>query len=168
MTIKQLLSSFRNLEKGIDYKILENSVYFLEDVKDKTTKFKLEQEYWNLCIENFNFKEILFFENEFSVMKNQSSKKCDWVLFESNNLYFVESKDVKPRNRRKERIDAIKQLIASVKFYNSKVDLTTTKLFCQICFKSKSRIINTGDLVRKKIFRQYNSDFTEGNYILFE
>lgn len=168
MTIEQFLARFPNLEKDICYKILKDSVYYLEDIKDAITIFKIEEEYWNLCIDNNNSKEILLIENEFSVMKNEKSKKCDWVLFENNNLYFVESKDVKPRSRNKERKDAIKQLIATIEFYSSKIDLSTTQLFSQICFKSNSRIIKTGDQTRKKIFKQYNSDFTEGNYILFE
>lgn len=168
MTIEKLLAHFPNLEKNICYKTLNDHVYYLEDIKDAITRFKLEKEYWNLCIENDNSKEILLFENEFSVMKNEKSKKCDWVLFENNNLYFIESKDVKPRSRNKERKDAIKQLIASIEFFSSKIDLSTTNLFSQICFKSKSRIIKTGDQARKKIFSQYNSDFTEGNYISFD
>lgn len=168
MTIKQLLAHFPNLEKDICYKTLKDPVYYLEDIKDAITSFKFEEEYWNLCIENDNSKEILLLENEFSVMKNETSKKCDWVLFENNNLYFVESKDVKPRSRNKERKDAIKQLIATIEFYSSKIDLSTTNLFSQICFKSNSRIIKTGDQARKKTFSQYNSDFTEGNYISFD
>lgn len=168
MTIEQLLAYFPNLEKGICYKTLKDSVYYLEDIKDAITNFKFEEEYWNLCIENGNSKEILLFENEFSVMKNETSKKCDWVLFENNNLYFVESKDVKIRSRNKERKDAVKQLIATIEFYSSKIDLSNTQLFSQICFKSNSRIIKTGDQARKKIFSQYNSDFTQGNYISFD
>ncbi len=168
MTVEQLLAHFPNLEKGVCYKNLTGSVYYLEDIKDAVTSFKLEEEYWNLCIENNHSKEILLLENEFSVMKNETSKKCDWVLFENNNLYFVESKDVKPRSRNKERKDAIKQLIATIEFYSSKIDLSSKNLFSQICFKSNSRIIKTGDQARKKIFSQYNSDFTEGNYISFD
>jgi hypothetical protein len=168
MTVEQLLAHFPNLEKDICYKILKDSVYYLEDVKDAITRFKFKEEYWNLCIENYNSKEILLLENDSSVMKNEDSKKCDWVLFENNKLYFVESKDVKLSSRNKERGDAIKQLIATIEFYNSTIDLSTTKLFSQICFKSKSKIIKTGDQARKKIFSQYNSDFTEGNYISFD
>lgn len=165
MTLEKLLAHFPNLEKDICYKTLEDCFYYLEDIKDAVTRFKLEDEYWNLCIENENSKEILLLENEVSIMKNETTKKCDWVLFENNNLYFIESKDVKPRSRNKERKDAIKQLIASIEFFNSKIDLSSINLFSQICFKSNSRIIKTGDQARKKIFSQYNSDFTEGNYI---
>lgn len=168
MTNKQFLTHFPDLEKDICYKNLTNSVYYLEDIKDAITSFKSEEEYWNLCVENDNLKEILFLENEFSVMKNETSKKCDWVLFENNNLYFIESKDVKMRGRAKERKDAIKQLIATIEFYNSRIDLTPIKLFSQVCFKSNSRIIKPGDQARKKTFSQYNSDFTEGNHIVFE
>lgn len=168
MTNEQLLAHFPDFKKDICYKRLKDSVYYLEDVKDALTNFKSEEEYWNLCIENIISKEILLLENEFSVMKNESSKKCDWVLFQNNNLYFVESKDVKMRGRAKERKDAIKQLIATIEFYNSKIDLSKTKLFSQVCFKSNSKIIKSGDQARKKIFSQYNSDFIEGNHIVFE
>jgi hypothetical protein len=168
MSLEELLANFPDLEKDTCYKILNDSVYYLEDIKDAVTSFKFEEEYWNLCLENDSSKEILLLENEFSIMKNEVSKKCDWVLFENNNLYFVESKDVKPRSRNKERKDAIKQLIATIEFYNSRIDLSSINLFSQICFKSNSRIIKTGDQARKKIFSQYNSDFTEGNHIIFE
>jgi hypothetical protein len=166
--IEQLLAHFPDLKKDICYKILTNSVYYLEDIKDAVTKFKSKEEYWNLCLENDNSKEILLLENEFSVMKNQVSKKCDWVIFENKNIYFIESKDVKPRSRNKERKDAIKQLIATIEFYDSKIDLSSLNISSQVCFKSNSRIINTGDQARKKTFKQYNSEFTEGNYISFE
>jgi hypothetical protein len=168
MRIEQLLAHFPDLEKDTCYKILNDSVYYLEDIKDAVTSFKFEEEYWNLCLENDNSKEIILLENEFSIMKNEVSKKCDWVLFENNNLYFVESKDVKMRGRAKERIDATKQLIASIIFYKSKMELTTITIFSQICFKSKSKIIKTGDQARKVLFKQYDSEFSESNYISFE
>jgi hypothetical protein len=168
MTIEELLANFTDLEKNICYKTLKDSVYYLEDIKDEITKFKLEEEYWNLCLENNRLKEILLLENEFSVMKNELSKKCDWVIFENNTIFFIESKDVKPRSRNKERKDAIKQLIATINFYQSKIDLSKLTIFSQICFKSNSKIIKTGDQARKIIFKQLNSEFTEGNYITIE
>ena len=133
MSFEELLANFPYLKKDICYRILENSVYYLEEIKDSVVEFKSEEEYWNLCLENENLKEILFLENEFSVMKNETTKKCDWVLFQNNNIYFIESKDVKPRSRNKERNDAIKQLIASIEYYNSKIDLSTITIYSQIC-----------------------------------
>jgi hypothetical protein len=168
MSFEELLANFPALEKDVCYKILENSVYYLEEIKDSITNFKSEEEYWNLCIENDNLKELLLLENEFSLMKNVDSKKCDWVVFGNNNIYFIESKDVKPRNRRKERNDATKQLIATIEFYKSKIDLDSITIISQICFQSKSKIVKAGDQARKKVFKQYNSDFTEGNYIAFD
>ena len=168
MSFEELLANFPYLEKDICYRILENSVYYLEEIKDSVVEFKSEEEYWNLCLENENLKEILFLENEFSVMKNETTKKCDWVLFQNKNIYFIESKDVKPRSRNKERNDAIKQLIASIEYYNSKIDLSTITIYSQICFKSNSRTIKAGDQARKVLFKKYNSEFTEGNYISFE
>ena len=100
-------------------------------------------------------------------MKNENSKKCDWVIYENKKIFFVESKDVKPRNRSKERKDAIKQLITTIEFYNSKIDLNSLSIFSQICFQSKSRVIKAGDQARKVLFKQYNSEFSEGNFIKF-
>jgi hypothetical protein len=168
MTIEELLVNFPNLERNICYKTLNNSIYYLEDIKDDITKFKSEEEYWNLCIENFNTKEFLLLENEYSIMKNENTKKCDWVIFENNTIFFIESKDVKPRSRNKERKDAIKQLIATINFYQSKIDISKLTIFSQICFKSNSKIIKTGDQARKILFKQLNSEFTEGNYITFK
>ncbi len=168
MISEELLAHFSDLKKGICYKTLNHTIYFLEDIKDAITSFKSEEEYWNLCLQNDNSKEILLLENEFSIMKNEVTKKCDWVIFENKKLYFIESKDVKMRGRSKERKDATKQLIASIDFYKSKIDLSSTTIFSQICFKSKSRIIKTGDQARKILFNQYNSEYREGNYISFE
>lgn len=168
MSFEELLAHFPDLQKDVCYKILENSIYYLEEVKDSTTQFKSEEEYWNLCLENDNLKEILLLENEHSIMKNEDSKKCDWVLFENDTLYLIESKDVKPRNRRKERNDAAKQLIATIEFYKSKIDLDSISIFSQICFQSKSRVIKAGDQARKVLFKQYNSEFSEGNLIKFD
>lgn len=168
MSFEELLANFPDLEKDVCYKILENSIYYLEEVKDSTVQLKTEEEYWNLCLENENLKEILFLENEYSIMKNEVSKKCDWVIFENNKLFLVESKDVKPRNRRKERNDATKQLIATLEFYKSKIDLSSIAIFSQICFQSNSKIVKAGDQARKILFKQYNSEFSEGNIIKFE
>ncbi|MEL1239706.1 hypothetical protein [Flavobacterium flavipallidum] len=168
MSFEELLANFPYLEKDVCYKTLENSIYYLEEIKDSTVQFKSEEEYWNLCLENENLKKILFLENENSIMKNEDSKKCDWVLFEGDKLYFIESKDVKPRNRRKERNDATKQLIATIEFYKSKMKLDSITIYAQICFQSKSKTIKAGDQARKVLFKQYNSDFSEGNLIKFE
>lgn len=167
MSLEELLSNFPDLEIDVCYKKLENPIYYLEEIKDSITQFKSEEEYWNLCLENENLKTILLLENENSVMKDADSKKCDWVLFENNNIYFIESKDVKPRNRNKERKDATKQLITSIEFYKSKIDLNSLSIFSQICFQSKSKVIKAGDQARKVLFKQYNSEFTEGNLIKF-
>ncbi|MCW2119508.1 hypothetical protein [Flavobacterium sp. 7A] len=168
MSHEELLANFPNLEKGICYKILEEATYYLEEVKESTVTFKTETDYWNLCIENNLLKTILLLENEFSIMKNETSKKCDWVLYEDKKIFFVESKDVKPRSRNKERKDAVKQLIATIEYYNSKIDLSTFTISSQICFKSNSRTIKTGDQARKVLFKKYNSDFNESNFISFE
>jgi hypothetical protein len=72
------------------------------------------------------------------------------------------------KQRNKERKDATKQLIASIEFYKSKLDLTSVSILSQICFKSNSRIIKAGDQARKVLFKQHNSDFVESNYILFK
>lgn len=168
MSFEELLANFPDLKKDVCYKILENSVYYFEEIKDSPAQLKTEEEYWNLCLENENLKEILFLENENSIMKNEDSKKCDWSIFENNNIYFIESKDVKPRNRSKERKDATKQLIATIEFYKSKINLDSISIFSQICFQSKSKIIKTGDQARKVLFKQYNSEFSEGNLIKFD
>jgi hypothetical protein len=168
MIFEELLANFPDLKKDICYKILENPIYYLEDIKDAPTSFKSDTEYWNLCLENSSPTKILLLENEFSIMKNETSKKCDWVLFKNNRLYFVESKDIKMKQRNKERKDATKQLIASIEFYKSKLDLTSVSILSQICFKSNSRIIKAGDQARKVLFKQHNSDFVESNYILFK
>lgn len=168
MSFEKILANFPDLEKDICFKILENRIYYLQEIKDSTVQFKTEEEYWNLCLENEKLKEILFLENEYSIMKNEDSKKCDWVLFESDNLYFIESKDVKLRGRTKERIDATKQLIATIEFYKTKIDFNTVKIFSQICFKSNSKIVKAGDQARKVLFKQYNSEFSEGNLIIFK
>lgn len=168
MSSEELLAHFPNLEKDICYKILDKSIYYLEEIKDSTVQLKTEEEYWNLCLENENLKKILFLENEYSIMKNEDSKKCDWSIFENNNIYFIESKDVKPRNRNKERKDATKQLIATIEFYKSKIDLDSISIFSKICFQSKSKIVKAGDQARKVLFKQYNSEFSEGNLIKFD
>ena len=59
MSFEELLANFPYLKKDICYRILENSVYYLEEIKDSVVEFKSEEEYWNLCLENENLKEIL-------------------------------------------------------------------------------------------------------------
>ncbi|MFH6994736.1 hypothetical protein [Flavobacterium sp. FlaQc-48] len=168
MSCEELLANFPDLKKDVCYKILENHIYYLEEIKDSTVQLKTEEEYWNLCLDNEKLKKILFLENEYSIMKNEDTKKCDWVIYENKNIHFIESKDVKPRNRNKERKDATKQLITTIEFYKCKIELDSINIFSQICFQSKSKIVKAGDQARKVLFKQYNSEFSEGNLIKFE
>ncbi|CAM3826924.1 hypothetical protein FLBR109950_03610 [Flavobacterium branchiophilum] len=46
------------------------------------------------------------------------------------------------------------------------MQLENINLHSQICFKSKSKIIKSADQARKKLFEQYNSTLTEGNYLI--
>ncbi len=154
------------MQEMVCYKNLSGLSYYLEDIKDAETNFVTEEEYWNFCIENPDNKNIIFVENEFCVMSNIGTKKCDWVLIESNNSYFIESKDVKPRSRNKERKDATKQLIASIEFYTTNLDFSNENLFAVICFKSKSKIIKTGDQIRRLMFKEkYNTSYFEANIL---
>lgn len=168
MTIEILLNALPGMDDPDCYKYLNDNLYYLEDIKDSQADFKNEYDYWNLCIQNPTAKSILFLENEFGIMRNINSKKCDWVFIENDKICFVESKDVKPRSRTKERKDATKQLIATLEYYNSNVDLSTEKLHAVICFKSKSKIIKPGDQARKLLFKEnYNAEFFEANVLEF-
>lgn len=166
MTLEELLNVLPQVNTEGAYQILNDKTYYLEEIKDSTVVFKQEDDYWNLAIQNDSNKTVIFIENEMYVMKDINSKKCDWVLLESNYIHFVESKDVKPRNRKKERKDAVKQLTATLDYYVSKLDLSTQSISVMICFKSASKIVKSGDQLRKLFFKEtYDADFFEGNVI---
>jgi hypothetical protein len=166
MTINALLQKFPQMGEMVSYKNLSGLSYYLEDIKDAETNFVTEDEYWNFCIENPDNRNILFVENELCIMRSINTKKCDWTLFESNNSYFIESKDVKPRSRNKERKEATKQLAASIEYYTSNLDFSNEKIYAVVCFKSKSKIIKAGDQARKVFFKEkYNSEYFEANVI---
>jgi hypothetical protein len=59
MIFEELLANFPDLKKDICYKILENPIYYLEDIKDAPTSFKSDTEYWNLCLENSSPTKIV-------------------------------------------------------------------------------------------------------------
>ncbi len=166
MTIHTLLEKFPAMQEMVCYKNLSGISYYLEEIKDAETNFVTEKEYWNFCIENPDNRNILFVENEFCVMRNVNTKKCDWTLFESNNAYFIESKDVKQKNRSKERRDATKQLASTIEYYISNLDFSNEKIYAVVCFKSKSKIVKAGDQARKVFFKEkYDAEYFEANIL---
>ena len=101
-------------------------------------------------------------------MNNEKGGQCDYVVFNSIDLHFIDIKVAKDgfANHKKK---AYKQIENTFKFYDDKLDFPNDLLLHGlVCFPNKKRIIKPSESTKRKEFKtKYNIDLTIGNYILF-
>lgn len=103
---------------------LSNKIYFIIDNKnEERTDFVTKDDKWELKINITKESENTFFDNERHIMNLETTKKCDWLLFNNSNLFFIEAKDVRPSNRRKERKDAKLKFRDTLNFYKNNFNI---------------------------------------------
>lgn len=71
------------------------------------------------------------------LMDSADFSRCDFIIGNSNKIYFVEVKQVGISKRRAARTDAILQLQATINFLKDRIDFNDTTLVAVICLKAK-------------------------------
>ncbi len=125
--------------------------YFIND--DKITKkgvFVNENEIWTLFVNAS--KNFTFIQNEGCVMTNNNHKKCDWICFDDINFYFIEAKDVKPSQRKKERRETKLKFKDTVDFYHNELNFNTNLEKHAILNFRNSRVITGAASKENKTF----------------
>ena len=148
---------------------LASGTYFIydNDVKNEPS-FVLEGEKWNLKIVNNTVEIINFFQNDGCLMKQNELKKCDWLCFNNSEFYFIEAKDVKKKNRKIQRNDAVDKFDVTIPYFlNLYPSIKTMKLIVIMNFRN-SKITNAANKAKAGYFdEEYNAEYRETNILEF-
>lgn len=79
-------------------------------------------ETYHLHIENKTNDCFHFLQNDDCVMKNIKGGQCDYVVLNSNNLYFIDAKIAKKGKFSNHRRDAYNQIENTFKYYSQKIN----------------------------------------------
>lgn len=126
---------------------------------------------FQLTIHNESKKNICFVKTDKClVVEEESLQKCDCLVFDDKQFYYVEIKTCKSGKRAQRRREVIPQLASTIDLLlENKIDLKDFKTTALICFKTTfPRIIQASQKSASAIFKEkYNIDLAEGNEIVF-
>jgi hypothetical protein len=129
------------------------------------------EEDFQLTIHNENKKNICFVKTDKClVVEEKGLQKCDCLVFDDKQFFFVEIKTCKSGKRAERRREVIPQLKSTIDLLlENKIDLKEFKTTALICFKTTfPRIIQASQKTAAAIFKEnYNIDLAEGNEIVF-
>jgi len=144
-------------------------LYIFDDAKDDIKSPIKLVEKDNL----FQIKITNTSNNPFVVVKNDAClvskdiKKCDVLLYNTNEFYFLEIKDRKVKSKAKARKTAYEQLLSSI-IQLKGLDFGSRLKYAVVGFsKPKTKIISTGSNSKKAFFKDnYNVKLMEGQNIV--
>lgn len=111
------MEALKNNENRI---ILSKNTYFIIDnKKEERTDFVNKENKWELKIEISTEEENIFLDNERHIMNLVNTKKCDWLLFNNSDIFFIEAKDVNTRGRKQAKKIAKMKFKDTLDFYNA-------------------------------------------------
>lgn len=154
--------------------ILDRHSFVLEDEKSKKGVFVKNSEIYHIHIENLRKENFYFIQNDDCIMVNVKGGQCDYIVFNSENIHFVEVKATS-QNLKEHRKKMYKQLENTFKYYKGFYEKFDIK-YALMCFESinpkgytKRRIPQSSKSEKKVLFKtKYNVDLFEGNYIKLE
>lgn len=140
----------------------------------KTGVFVEANEIYHVHIENTTTENYHFVQNDNCVMLSEKNGQCDFVVFNSNKIHFIEIKATKD-NKANHRKKIYKQLENTFKCYNEFLEKFEIKEALAV-FESvnprgytKRRVPQSSNSEKKVLFKtKYNITLLEGNYIRFE
>jgi hypothetical protein len=124
---------------------------------------------YQLTVKNDLQKQIHFVKTDKCLIEKEISK-CDCLLFDDKQFFFVEIKNSSTGSRKSNRVKAVSQLKSTIDLLIEKnIELKEYKTTALICFKSNyPRIIQASkNLSRAFFMEQYNIYLDEGNEIVF-
>ncbi len=141
-----------------------------DDKKDKSQPCQLvgKNDKYQIVILNKSKKPFTFVKFDACII-NDSGKRCDALVYNDHQFYYVEIKDTTAGGRSKARKRAVLQLQSSLERFE-KIDFGNRELFAIVGFSSpKSRIVNTSSDSNKARFKEkYGVKLMEGHAIPLE
>lgn len=130
------------------------------------------EEDFQLTVHNESKKNIFFVKTDKClVIEERNQKKCDCLVFDDTQFFFVEIKTCKSGKRAERRREAIIQLEYTINLLlkENNVNFHGLKTTALICFKTTvPRIIQASKKTASAIFKEkYNVDLAEGSEIAF-
>jgi len=163
--IQHLKEAFPEIETNCLKTITDKHTFIFEA---GTVLFVSSKESWHLHIENKSNTKFYFIQNDDCVMKKVKGGQCDYVICNTENVFFTEVKVAKG-NQANHRKDAYSQLENTFKHYSNLIDFDPYSLHAVVCFPSKRRIIKASASTKRKEFKDtYKLNLIESNYISFE
>ena len=150
------------------YEICDEKEFFIFDpLGNYPSKIVDSKEDYHLTVKNGSKKEIVFVKPDDCLIPIEESK-CDCILFDNSEIYFVELK--KGGNRTLKRKEAVKQIESTIiKFKENNIEYLQMNAFAVICFKSNNIYpIRASANSKREFFRDnYQVNLIEANEINF-
>jgi Holliday junction resolvase-like predicted endonuclease len=154
--------------------IVDKHTFVYEDEISKKGVFVQDNEVYHVHIENLRKESFHFIQNDDCVMKSIKGGQCDYVVFNNENIHFVEVKATN-QNLKTHKQKLYKQLENTFKYYKGFTEKFETK-HALVCFESinprgyvKRKIPQSSNSEKKVLFKMlYNIELVEGNYIKLE
>ena len=96
-----------------------------------------QEEPVHFTLNNPDAKNLCFAALDNCLLNIQDPARCDFILGNTQKLYFVEIKNTIANQRRAARTSAINQLHSAIAYVKNKADITTTELIAVVCLKAK-------------------------------
>jgi hypothetical protein len=149
----------------------ENAIYVYDPPTEENqpVRFVKETDRYQLTIENPLGQSVLIVKTD-KCLFDDTTKKCDCILANHEQVYFVEIKDTKLKRRNAARAEAISQLeITLQQFADNQINDPKCSTFAVICFRTlHPNIIKPSELKRKAtFFEKYGAKLIEGSHIVF-
>jgi hypothetical protein len=142
-----------------------------EEGSQKPSRIVNDGSDFQLTVHNATKKNICFVKTDKClIIEEKGLKKCDCLLFDDKQFYFVEIKTCKQSRRAKRKREIIPQFESTIDFLlENNIDFKKLKTTALMCFKSNyPNIIQASQKSANAIFKEkYNIDLAEGNEIVF-
>jgi hypothetical protein len=158
-----------NIKSSIETTTATQFFIFDEAGRECPVKIVSEQHHWQLRINNHGGAEICLVKTD-DCLLDDSTKKCDCILFTAAKCFLTEIKTVSRSIKNKRRKDAREQLGATIRLMRKKgiepTDYNTTAI---ICFKNNRPVIvnAASNTARATFLLQYGIPLEEKNTIEF-
>ncbi|WP_294286701.1 hypothetical protein [uncultured Chryseobacterium sp.] len=171
--INEFLNVFPDKEVCVN-EIFEKHKFVYDHQVLKKGVFVNGDEIFHVHIENNTKENYHFVQNDECVMLSIKGGQCDFVLFNSGVIHFVEVKATNDNlSTHKKKI--YKQLENTFKYYSEFLDKFDLR-YALACFEAvnprgytKRKIPQSSKSEKKVLFKtKYSVDLSEGNYIVFE
>ena len=158
------------LNKKCHYPLEKGEYYIYDDEANHTPKFVNDDEEWNIKIVNNSNFDIDFFQNDGCLMTQNELKKCDWISIFRNKFYFIEAKDVKAGQRKKQRKDAIEKFNATIPYYlETYPALIDLSLYVIMNFRDMVKLTRAANKAKAFYFKEeFNAEYIETNHLDFK